>query len=139
MSKKQTCFCSYCRNERVYSAKKHIQLLDIVFLLIPSVLLSFIFWQKLDPRLLYFWAILGGFTEIWIMLQWRVNVVCQFCGFDPVVYLRNPAEAAEKVKNFMNDRKQTATFLLSSKQFEKIPRRKIPKPVFNSKNTSANT
>lgn len=138
MSKKQTCFCSYCRNERVYSAKKHIQILDIVFLLIPSVLLSFIFWQQLDPRLLIFWAILGGITEIAIKIQWRMGVVCSFCGFDPVLYLRSPEEAAAKVKSFMDERKSSATFLLSNKQYEKIPRRKIQKTVFEDKNKSAN-
>ena len=113
--------------------------MDVVFLLIPSVLLCFIFWQKLDPRLLFFWAILGGITEIFIMIHWRISVVCNFCGFDPVLYLKSPELAAEKVKTFMNDRKNTATFLLSNKQYEKIPRRKIKTPGFDTKNKSANT
>ncbi|MCB0348532.1 MAG: hypothetical protein KDD37_06830, partial [Bdellovibrionales bacterium] len=64
MAKKQTCYCSYCRNERTYISKKHIQIFDIIFLLIPSVLLSFIFWQKLDPRALILWAMLGGIVEV---------------------------------------------------------------------------
>lgn len=139
MAKKQTCFCSYCRNERTYNANKHIQIWDILFLLIPSVLLSVIFWQKLDPRAILFWVIMAGIVEIWCMVQWRIHIVCRYCGFDPVLYVQSPEKAAEKVKNFMEDRKNTAAFLLSTKQYGSIPRRKIVKPSFQNKNTSANT
>ncbi len=139
MAKKQTCFCSYCRNERTYVSKKHIQILDIVFLLIPSVLLSFIFWQQLDPRLLLFWVMLGVVVEIFSNLRWRLAIVCKYCGFDPVLYLKSPELAAESVKNFMLDRKSSANFLLSTKQFEQIPRRKIPAIVLSKEDKSANT
>jgi hypothetical protein len=139
MSKKQTCFCSYCRNERTYLAKKHIQILEIVFLLIPSVLLSFIFWQSLDPRLLIFWVLLSFAVEITSVIRWRIAVVCKYCGFDPVIYVKDPAMAAEKVTNFMKERKNSTTFLLSSKQFHQLPRRKIQKSIYNNTNKSANT
>ncbi len=78
-------------------------------------------------------------VEIFSNLRWRLAIVCKYCGFDPVVYLKNPEMAAEKVKNFMLDRKNSANFLLSTKQYEQIPRRKIQKSLYGNDNKSANT
>ncbi|MCB0347826.1 MAG: hypothetical protein KDD37_03280, partial [Bdellovibrionales bacterium] len=82
---------------------------------------------------------LGGIVEVFSNIRWRVSIVCQYCGFDPVLYIKSPEMAAEKVKNFMLDRKNSANFLLSTKQYERLPRRKIQKPLYDQDDKSANT
>ncbi len=41
-----------------------------------------------------------------------MKMICDFCGFDPVLYKREPARAAEKVKAFIEARKTDPKMLL---------------------------
>lgn len=45
-----------------------------------------------------------GITEVLIQLRWRVSIACQKCGFDPVLYLRDPKKAATLVKQTMRSK-----------------------------------
>ncbi len=43
-------------------------------------------------------------AEAFIKIRWRVHMVCRSCGFDPVVYVKNPKKAAEMVTEYMDRR-----------------------------------
>jgi len=42
-----------------------------------------------------------------------VNIVCNHCGFDPVLYVRNPEKAAEKVNRKLQERKNNPASVLA--------------------------
>lgn len=63
-----------------------------------AIITSFILFQDLDLRCLVFLGLYAALGEIFVHLRWRLSVLCMECGFDPLVYLRNPELAAKKVK-----------------------------------------
>ncbi len=51
-------------------------------------------------------------AEAFIKIRWRVHMVCKSCGFDPVIYVKNPQKAAQLVTEYMDRRSQDPTALL---------------------------
>jgi hypothetical protein len=51
--------------------------------------------------------------ELMMHFRWRLALICRQCGFDPLVYKKNPARAAEKVKAFLLRRKNEPQFLMA--------------------------
>lgn len=102
----KSCFCAFCRSERVVYLKRHISLVDVLLAAGASVLLGFIVWQDLDPRALMFFAFGLGVAEVFIQVRWRLSIACPHCGFDPVLYKRNREKAAERVKAFLEIRRE---------------------------------
>lgn len=100
------CFCAFCRSERVVYRKKHISFFDGALAAAASFLLGFIVWQDIDPRVLMFFAFGLGFAELFIQVRWRLSISCPHCGFDPVLYKRNKDLAAERVKAFLELRRE---------------------------------
>ena len=70
----------------------------VVLALLASALLSVIVWQDLDPRLVVFFALALGLSELFVVFRWRLTIACTKCGFDPVLYKKKPALAAARVK-----------------------------------------
>ncbi len=52
-------------------------------------------------------------------------MVCRSCGFDPVIYVKNPNRAAELVRDYMDRRSQDPTALL--RRPLNLPKRAAPK------------
>lgn len=100
------CYCAFCRSERLVYVKRHLSLIDFSLSAATSALLSVIVWQDLDPRAFVFFAFCLGFSEIFIQVRWRLSIACPRCGFDPVLYKKNPTLAADRVKNFMARRRE---------------------------------
>lgn len=51
--------------------------------------------------------------ELLLHFRWRLALICRQCGFDPLVYKKNPELAAVKVKTFLEKRKTDPRFLLA--------------------------
>ena len=99
------CYCAFCRSERVVYRKRHLSFIDLTLAGSASVLLSFIVWQTLDPRALMFFAFGLGVAELFVQVRWRLSIACPHCGFDPVLYKKNREKAAERVKAFLEIRR----------------------------------
>jgi hypothetical protein len=78
-----------------------------------SAVVMYSFWGAFDPRVLVVFAISLGITEIFIQIRWRLSVHCKQCGFDPVLYVKDPDKAAEKVTAHMLKRRQDPRYLLA--------------------------
>lgn len=120
MAKKRKCYCSFCKNQRTVFTKRHIGVFDVLFCLFAATLLTFIFWQKLDPRLSVLFVGLCILAEIFVHIRWRLSLACSFCGFDPILYLKNPEKACQKVSQFMDERRSSSSYLLASHQYDKL-------------------
>ncbi len=107
------CYCAFCRSERTLYRKRHVGPIDLFLALAASTLLSFIFWQDLDPRLVVFFVLAVGLAELFIVLRWRLSVVCSRCGFDPILYRRDQKAAAARVKAHYKTRLEDPMWVMS--------------------------
>lgn len=69
------------------------------------------YWQRWDLRASYVFVTCLTIIEISTRFRWRLSLICRQCGFDPLLYLKNPAQAAQTVKNFLDRRKLDPRFL----------------------------
>lgn len=89
-----------------------MNLVQILGLVGMSFVLTLVTWQEMDPRGLFFLGVmlLGG--EIFSQLKWRQSMICNNCGFDPILYLKNPAKAGSHIKEFIEARSEKPEYLL---------------------------
>ena len=107
--------CAFCRLPRKVYGKKDLSTIDVVLALgavgfLSSMLWSHFFWKGFLLGLISL-SLMQGFVR----LRWRSKIACGHCGFDPIVYKREPQLAADRVSDFMKKRKESPAFLLRSK------------------------
>ncbi len=71
-----------------------------------------VFWRGFDPRVCIVFVVCLAIAEVFVKLRWRLSVVCRQCGFDPVLYKKNPMDAALKVRSQLDLRRQDPRYLL---------------------------
>lgn len=109
----ENCFCAFCRTPRRIARKKHINFANVLAAVPVAILLMWAFWRDADPRVMVVYVVLLAFAETFVQMRWRLSVACTSCGFDPVVYLKDPALAVSKVKRRLDQRKQDPAMLLA--------------------------
>lgn len=77
-----------------------------------GITLTYVIFKSLDPRGLFIVGLLLVVAEIFIQTRWRTSMICRNCGFDPVVYVRNPEQAGLKIKAFLDRRADSPEHLL---------------------------
>ncbi len=113
MAKSENCYCAFCKSQRSLYKKKHIDWTNVLLSVLASVLVSLIFWQGFDPRLIVIFSLSLMLAEIFVQVRWRLGLSCPHCGFDPVLYLKNPESAALRVKLFFEGRQSDPRFIFS--------------------------
>ncbi|MFK8139277.1 MAG: hypothetical protein AB8E15_13035 [Bdellovibrionales bacterium] len=116
------CFCAFCKNERKIYSKKHLGFSEVLLVGVLSFLLSMVFWQEVEPRSMVVFVAMLVVSETIVHFRYRFGVICQHCGFDPILYKRNKQAACNRVKSFMQFRKQDPMFYLSGKTYDKLAR-----------------
>lgn len=112
-TKKNQCYCAFCRTPRRVYRKKSISLLNIFEALLASLAVMYMIWQKLDPRFVLFFVLFMVVGEMFVRIRWRTSMLCPHCGFDPVLYVKDPQEASRKVKVHLDRRKQDPKYMLA--------------------------
>ena len=113
MSDRKSCYCAFCKSERKVYMKKNVSFVNMFAALSFSLIATYVIWQKFEPDGVYFFIMLLVIQEAFIQFRWRLNLVCEQCGFDPLVYRKNPALAAEKVRLHLERRNTDPRFMLS--------------------------
>ena len=108
-----SCYCAFCRSQRRVYRKKNIHLTDIAGAALGAAVVMFAIWQEFDPRVVLIFVFFLAIAEIFVQIRWRLTISCKHCGFDPVLYTKDPQKAADKVSAFLESRKQDPHFLLS--------------------------
>jgi hypothetical protein len=85
--------------------------------------ITFAQWGAPDPRGIMLFAMFIGIAEVFVYSRWRSSLVCKLCGFDPIVYKRNPEEAARLVRKFFEEQQQDPRFHLSRSPLLEIQKR----------------
>ena len=73
---------------------------------------TFVVYKSFDPRGLVIVGVLLLMGEIFTQVKWRSAMVCQNCGFDPILYLRDHEAAGLKIKAFLEKRSMSPAHLL---------------------------
>ncbi|MGE5086733.1 MAG: hypothetical protein ACM3MG_10565 [Bacillota bacterium] len=110
---KHNCYCAFCKTPRNIYRKKNISLMNIIAAAMASIVVMFAIWQEYDPRVMVVFVICLATSEIFVQIRWRLSVVCRVCGFDPILYVKDPDAAAAKVKTQLDHRKEDPKYLLA--------------------------
>lgn len=78
-----------------------------------SIVVMFALWQEYDPRVMIVIVVCLAISEVFVKIRWRLSVVCRLCGFDPILYVKDPELAAQKVKFQLDQRKEDPKYLLA--------------------------
>lgn len=113
LKSKTNCYCAFCRTPRRMYLKKNIGFANVMYSFIAALIAMYALWQDFDPRFLVIFAVFLAFTETFIQIRWRLSVFCKQCGFDPILYVKNPEAAAEKVTAHLQKRRADPNFLLA--------------------------
>lgn len=105
--------CAFCRSERAVYRKRRANGFDYAAALLTAVLLMYLVFGGIDPRAILFFVLFVILTESFIQLRWRMSVTCKHCGFDALLYKKDTAKAAEKVKVHLAQRRDNPDMLLS--------------------------
>jgi hypothetical protein len=107
------CYCAFCKSPRKVYNKRNINLFNIGACAFGSAILMFAIFQGFDPRIFILFVTFLAFSEMFIQIRWRLNMVCKYCGFDPVIYLKDPNRASIKVQAHLEKRKNDPATLLA--------------------------
>lgn len=98
-------FCAFCRSPKVYFKRKRLGLLNILGAFVGAMALNYLFRYQIDPIVFVIFVANMFAIELAIKIRWRMSLICHECGFDPVIYKRNPEVACQMVKAKMDERK----------------------------------
>ncbi len=121
-------YCAFCKHRRKAYLKKSVGLRDIGMCLLLSALLMLSVWQSFHSGVFFIFFILLSICEVAIHFRKRVSMECKICGFDPVLYVRSPHLAEKKVKDLLEQKKQSPDFYLAKNNpFAHLPTRSVDK------------
>lgn len=113
MKQRHNCYCAFCRTPRRIYKKRNLGLLNIIYAALSAVVVMYAFWGGFDPRALMIFAVFLAITETFVQIRWRLSVSCKQCGFDPVLYIKDPEKAAAKVSSHLQKRREDPKYLLA--------------------------
>jgi hypothetical protein len=96
----------------VYS-KRNIGLSDIFASALGAGVAMYGIFQEFDPRVMLIFVAFLALAETFVQIRWRMTIVCKYCGFDPVLYLKDSLKASAKVKIRLDERRQDPATLLA--------------------------
>jgi hypothetical protein len=116
-------FCAYCKTPRRVYVKKHVDLTNVLGVIVLAAVITQAYWGGADPRGLFVFCLLIMSGEVFVFLRWRASITCRLCGFDPVVYKRSPERAAALVNQFFKAQAENPQFWLSKSPLLEVHRR----------------
>ncbi|MNJ98537.1 hypothetical protein D3C87_163040 [compost metagenome] len=87
--------------------------MNIMGAAMASVVLMLAMWQQYDPRVMIVFVVCLAISEVFVQIRWRLSMTCRQCGFDPILYKKDHAAAALKVREQLDRRKEDPKYLLA--------------------------
>lgn len=112
-SKKLICYCAFCKTPHRIYKKKGIGFFHLSISLLLTVSFMWGYWGTWHLQAIPILLISLFLSELLTHFRWRLALICRQCGFDPLIYKKNPQLAASKVKTFLVRRKTEPSFLLA--------------------------
>ena len=92
--------------------KRDISVFDFIICGLASLAAMALVWQDFNIKVFYFFTFALIASEILVRLRWRMKMICHICGFDPILYKKDPQRTALKVKSFLEARQTDPKMLL---------------------------
>lgn len=105
-------YCAFCRSSRWHYKNRSLGIIHVILSLVVSSVVSFYVFNELNPKLLLFFVVGLCVSETFTQIRWRMSLVCKQCGFDPVIYKRDPGFAAKLVKKRLEKRQESTSIAL---------------------------
>ena len=102
----QNGFCAFCRSPKVFFKRKRLGVLNILAAVAISLAINYIFSHQVEPVVFVIFIATLFVNELILQVRWRMSLICHECGFDPVIYKRNPELACQMVKTRIEKRKE---------------------------------
>jgi len=119
-------FCAFCRIPRQAYTKKHVTWINVVLSVLAGFMIMFISWQGFDARVCILSVFCLAAAEAFIQFRWRLSVSCNYCGFDPVLYIKDQPLAKQRVIETLERKKRSPSYLMSDKNpYMTLPKRQI--------------
>lgn len=93
--------------------KRHVTWTDVGACIVLTLVGSAALAQSISPKAILVLVTVVISAEVIVQLRWRMSLPCAHCGFDPLLYMRNPDLASKKVRDVFNRRRDRADFLLT--------------------------
>lgn len=117
-------YCAFCCIERKAYTKRSVNWKNVLLTFLSSLLLMFVVWQNFNPRVFIVFAVFLLLSEFFIQIRWRFSVPCPYCGFDPVLYVKDKKKASKRVQLRLKDLKEKENFFISRNPFQNLAFRK---------------
>lgn len=98
-------YCPMCRLKRSVRRNVGAHWSMILLLLAASLILSYFMTAKIDGRVILFWIVFVIVSEVFSLVMSRMSLICQYCGFDPILYKKNKVQAMQRVKQTLEQSK----------------------------------
>ena len=112
LSRRKSCYCAFCKVPRKVYSSKHLSTIEVIAFVLLGIVMTYAIFKSLDPSGLFLVGTILLVSETFSQMKWRSAMICRNCGFDPVVYVRNPEQAGLKIKAFMERRSESPSHLL---------------------------
>lgn len=89
----------------MYFKRKRLGILNILGAFTGAMAFNYIFRHQIDPIVFVIFVANLFIIELALQIRWRMSLICHECGFDPVIYKRNPELACRIVKSKIDLRK----------------------------------
>lgn len=117
------CYCAFCKSKRRVYTKKHITVLDVLYCFVLGFSFGLVVWQEINAKFIPIAITFMGLAEVITQIRRRLSLVCRKCGFDPLLYLKSPKLAAERVRTVFESRLKNPNIL--DKRLPVLENRKV--------------
>jgi hypothetical protein len=114
MGSRKDCLCAFCGRTRKVYQQRRIGFFNVMVSFFGAGILMFFLWGEFEPKAIFIFVCFLALSEMFIQMRWRIHIVCRHCGFDPVIYVKDPGKASEKVVAFLEKRRQDPVSLLAA-------------------------
>ncbi len=95
-----------CRIQRRVRMSSGVHWSMILVLLPASIVITYFATGSVDARTLLFWVAFVAVSEVIAIIINRISLICQYCGFDPILYRKNKVLAMQRVKETLEESKK---------------------------------
>lgn len=106
------CFCAFCKSPRRVEAKKHVNWINVLLSAMVSLVLMWTLWFEVNPKAVILFVMCLVVSEIFLQIRWRLSLACPHCQFDPLLYIKSPERASERVRRHFDSIQETPSYVM---------------------------
>jgi hypothetical protein len=116
-------YCAFCKVLRRVYVRKHVGVTNVLQCALFALTVTYAAYQQPDPigMMIFVLALIGA--EIFIYTRWRMNIICNLCGFDPILYKKSADKASLRVKEFFKEQVENPEFWLTKSPLLAVQKR----------------